>query len=852
MIRAIDTKDIHQICSGQVILSVAIAVKELLENSVDAGSTKIDVHLNDYGASSIEVVDNGSGVSKANFASLCRKYHTSKLSQFTDLERLNSFGFRGEALSSLCGLGDLCVATKTADDEVGSLLKFAHSGELLSVSPTARDVGTTVTVCDIFKPLPVRHREFRKNLKREYGKLLNMLQGYAIILENTRLSCTNRTKKGNRSTVLSTQAKSDLKTNIASVYGAKQIGCLREVGGSLSVGLKLNGYISEPFPGKGRSCSDRQHYYINKRPVELPKVQRCINDAYRSVNGQQFPVAMINFTMKADSFDLNVTPDKRTIFVQRERQMLTELKEFFEKEFEPARSTYIVRDMSSFLTVAPKTTKGSDENKSSSSSSVSPVDLNSSRVIAPISSKLNSENLSVTKRGDVPTQSSLPSISESQSAKSASSFLNELSTNSTSLSIRPPHSDSRGSSGEGITADKSVSSSSMDIFESLRFPKSGVAKKDTKRKLSSQTTFSFGKGKKRKWDFKASVSSSSKPESIAHFSLPTVEAADIVMLDGSLRNEDSEPPRTPNSVLPDSPRSSSHDDILPDSPRTPSRSSPRARSEEEKCAEIFPGGEAEESLKFSLDVLRSHASALSQPFDKDSVSGVLDRSRHGQNGENGGELEEDLLSENEMKRVISKSDFEKMEVIGQFNLGFVIARLGSDLFIVDQHASDEKFRFETLQATTTIHSQALLMPRKLELTAAAELTILDNLDVFEQNGFTFHIDQDADPTRKLRLKTLPYTKNTVFGVQDINELASILEENPSTTARLPKVTSMFASRACRSAVMVGTALDKQEMQKILSNMSTMDHPWNCPHGRPTMRHLFDIERLEKHLHGSTP
>ena len=104
MIVPIDKSDVHRICSGQVCVDLPTVVKELVENALDAGATTIEVRLAHHGAGSIEVVDNGAGVTKANYQALTRKYHTSKLSNFADLEQVSSFGFRGEALSSICEL----------------------------------------------------------------------------------------------------------------------------------------------------------------------------------------------------------------------------------------------------------------------------------------------------------------------------------------------------------------------------------------------------------------------------------------------------------------------------------------------------------------------------------------------------------------------------------------------------------------------------------------------------------------------------------------------------------------------------------------------------------------------------
>lgn len=109
------------------------------------------------------------------FQSLALKHHTSKIADFTDLQSLSTFGFRGEALSSLAALGNLTIETRTKDDTVGTHLTFSHSGLLASQKKTARQVGTTVTVEKLFSTLPVRNKEFSRNIRREYGKLITLL-----------------------------------------------------------------------------------------------------------------------------------------------------------------------------------------------------------------------------------------------------------------------------------------------------------------------------------------------------------------------------------------------------------------------------------------------------------------------------------------------------------------------------------------------------------------------------------------------------------------------------------------------------------------------------------------------------
>eukprot|EP00747_Dinoflagellata_sp_TGD_P181586 gnl/TRDRNA2_/TRDRNA2_35468_c0_seq1.p1 gnl/TRDRNA2_/TRDRNA2_35468_c0~~gnl/TRDRNA2_/TRDRNA2_35468_c0_seq1.p1 ORF type:complete len:656 (+),score=148.57 gnl/TRDRNA2_/TRDRNA2_35468_c0_seq1:275-1969(+) len=242
-----------------------------------------------------------------------------------------------------------------------------------------------------------------------------------------------------------------------------------------------------------------------------------------------------------------------------------------------------------------------------------------------------------------------------------------------------------------------------------------------------------------------------------------------------------------------------------------------------------------------------------------------------------------------------KECFAKMRVVGQFNLGFIIAALrtqvdekdgdadhGLQLFIVDQHASDEKFRFEALNRESKIDRQPLVSPLTLQLTPAQEQLAWANAEIFNLNGFEMTMDEAKPPGRRLRLKTLPACRGMVFDQRDLLDLLHSLEQAESDKAssstqdastasssagllnlaghralwsstavpRPAKVWQLLACRACRGAIMIGKGLRNGEMEKILRNLSTMEQPYHCPHGRPTMRHLIDATNVCRTLRPS--
>ncbi len=230
---------------------------------------------------------------------------------------------------------------------------------------------------------------------------------------------------------------------------------------------------------------------------------------------------------------------------------------------------------------------------------------------------------------------------------------------------------------------------------------------------------------------------------------------------------------------------------------------------------------------------------------------------------------------------LSKEDFVQMRVIGQFNLGFLLA-LGMDghLWILDQHACDEIYNFEKLCKETKIHEQKLIAPLPLELSPSEENCVVEHMDVFESNGFRFSYDGTKPPRHRLCLTALPHSgsggdgrKAVQFGPEDVGALCGMLGADGASSSsgfiagsgtgadgsgsmgnnavrrhagaggaivRLPKAVAMFASRACRRSVMIGDHLSQKQMEDIITKLRKADQPWNCPHGRPTIRHVTDL------------
>ncbi len=186
-------------------------------------------------------------------------------------------------------------------------------------------------------------------------------------------------------------------------------------------------------------------------------------------------------------------------------------------------------------------------------------------------------------------------------------------------------------------------------------------------------------------------------------------------------------------------------------------------------------------------------------------------------------------------QTLTKGQLSQLSVIGQFNRGFIICRLRDDfstLYVIDQHASDEKATYEGLLSVYSLSKQRLAVPFKLSLSAFEKYVVEKNIQIFDKFGFELKISEEHN---FVELETFPQFKDLTLGKDEFNELLELMKsEQPVDTFLFKKLKTEFASNACRYSIMIGQHLSGDQMKSIVSNLSFLKSPFNCPHGRPTI------------------
>lgn len=300
-IHLLDTALINKIAAGEVIERPASVVKELVENSIDAGAGAVTIEIRDGGINYIRITDNGKGIAPDEVKTAFLRHATSKLESFDDLMSILTLGFRGEALSSIAGVSQVELTTRVKEEESAVKIEI-HGGRVISEERTAANVGTTFVMKNLFYNTPAR-RKFLKKPAAESGYISDMINKIALGHPHISFKFIN-----NGSVILHTSGNNDIKTAVFHIYGkeaAKKMLPLEISKNSFT----LKGMIGRPELNRGNRSYE--NFFVNGRYIKSSVVRKAAEDAYQGrLMVGKFPVYVIDLTVPANSVDVNVHPAK--------------------------------------------------------------------------------------------------------------------------------------------------------------------------------------------------------------------------------------------------------------------------------------------------------------------------------------------------------------------------------------------------------------------------------------------------------------------------------------------------------------------------------------------------------------
>ncbi len=310
-IKTLQTSLANKIAAGEVVERPSSVVKELLENSIDAGATEINIEVLESGVSSIRVVDNGSGILADDLGLVFHRHATSKLQEDDDLFHIRTLGFRGEALASIASVAKVTLQTST--DGIDGYEVYAEEGAILKEKPAKARKGTDIRVDSLFYNTPARLK-YIKSLYTELGKITDIVNRMAMSHPHIRLSLKNDGK-----TVLQTNGSGRTNEVMAEIYGMKVARDLVHIEGETS-DYRISGYVAKPE--HSRSNRHYMSIFINGRYIKNFLLNKAVQEGYHTLMMiGRYPIVYINIEMDPVLVDVNVHPTKLEVRLSKEDQL---------------------------------------------------------------------------------------------------------------------------------------------------------------------------------------------------------------------------------------------------------------------------------------------------------------------------------------------------------------------------------------------------------------------------------------------------------------------------------------------------------------------------------------------------
>ncbi|RHW70622.1 mismatch repair protein PMS1 [Trypanosoma brucei equiperdum] len=778
MITLLDEGSSRKLSAGQVITNLSSVVKELVENSLDAGARTVAIRVEDSGAGNITVEDDGSGMDlsylldsegrlkeDASLPLLASRATTKRRGGDSGLssQAAQTLGFRGEALHSLAHLSELSICTMSESTRPTALLIAYDSNSrrtTVKVTSERRDVGTTVVVSKLFAALPVRHKDFVRGRKKQLLAATLLMKQYALSHPHVRLLMTHRAGPDSAPvTLVSLTGTGDPQRALAEAYGGRVIANMERVEWELTFGT-ITGYVSKG--NAGRLSSDMQVFALDGRLVDLPMMAKAVNDAYAESlpNAAQrtFPAFFLHVSSgESLPYDVNLVPDKRKVLISDEERHAGEVRTCGLRTFQASTDgiDLPVRNEGGWRHVPER------RNTQETMPTQTPLSATSiAQFIYQRRETSQGDNL-IDNAAVAQVQ---PSVCLSQ-LLSGSSPIGRISSPDATAS--PTSTTNRAPSERSAGSVESV----------LEYPLTFEPTQKRQRLESSAEEGNTGDTDGSSWG-------EEDPRELGPEEMMGTDDAVVNYVTDDTNQQRPGPPRSsvrfpPFSVL------------------------------------------AEMPLVHSL----GEWAAPSQPSDG---GGVRKFSR----------LQKQ--TEEELTLYLGKESFKNMVVHGQFNHGFIVTSLDDNIFVIDQHAADEKGNYEHLMSHYVARPQPLFSPVPVSMEPQAVDLAVDHAEELRQHGF---IVQRSDDTNKLLVLSVPVIPYEVVDPQNVVELIRQLVHYNTISKPMRCVWHSMATKACRSSIMVGTMLSEKKMRSVVDRMGELEQPWNCPHGRPTVRHVSKISSL---------
>lgn len=822
----LDELTINQIAAGEVIERPASVVKELVENSIDAGATQITVEIRKGGIEYIRITDNGSGIEKDDMEIAFERHATSKIRSAKDLDEVATMGFRGEALASIGAVAKVEMISKVEGKNAYDIQ--VESGDIMSFEETAAEKGTTIIVRNLFFNTPARYKFLKKDYT-EAGYIEDNIRNLSLINKNIAFRLIS-----NGSVILQTNGSNDFKNVVYSIFGKDVSDAIVEVDETYK-GIRVTGVVGKPEIS--RSNRRNQIYYINKRYVKDKVLASATEKAFKGlVPLGRFGFCILNIEMNPELVDVNVHPAKLEVRFEREQDVFkavyNAVKTGLSKEElveNVAKADFkFNKEMHKLTEDILNSDYAKDKNKNDDNNS----EINTLNENTENKYKYNYDYLK-----DEDLKNKIQNIDKSIKGDVSKTKIDEI-INSYKKQYGNPN-------------------SILDEYEDTRSDLEKVNHQEEKdddelfgKKIEEDEHEEEHEHQKRQDNNQGQEETEEETKKI-DLKIEDENGFDHTIINEKVLGETKivnangmETKILDNNDIENDEKNISKDQKLNEQ-QEQLKENPNIAEEllSEKLidgnleTDILSSEQIRESSNNEEEINDRFEEMYKEAFGIDVIGKQIEKRK----------LEEELNVSSKLKKASNQSIFKgskiPYKIIGVIFRTYIIIEISNEMYIIDQHAAHERVLFEKVKANYYSNEdkdiQQLLMPDVITLSGREYQLVRENMEIFKKAGF----EVEEFGLNTIKLVGVP----SMVEILNTKELfLDILDEiDGAVNSGRQEIENRFlATVACKAAVKANMSLSETEIVSLLDEMMSLENPFTCPHGRPTAIKMtkYDIER----------
>ena len=781
----LDDLTINKIAAGEVIERPASVIKEMVENSIDAGANNITVEIKNGGISYIKVTDNGKGIAPDDLEIAFERHATSKIRKAEDLDVVTSMGFRGEALASIAAIANVEMISKTEAQDTGYKI-VVEAGNILDKQEVGCQTGTSITVRNLFFNTPVRYKFLKKDYT-ESGYVEDAITRIALVNPNIAIKLINTGK-----TVIQTNGNGDIKSVIYSIYGKDVATGILPVEYTFE-DIQVNGVIGKPEIA--RSNRSNQLFFVNKRFIKDKVLTAATEQAFKGlIPIGKFGFVILNITMNPAKVDVNVHPAKLEVRFEDESRI-------FQSIYHAIKNTLLENELVA-NTEKPKELDRQEDTEKQESKGLFDFRKNETKKIEQYNDQESKIKTNVGLGGPVNTADVLEQLRKMQQD------LQKQVEENPSIKLNDNYVQMK-------KQEETINSNSTETTDN-----------ENSQKLAE--TENIEEDINEKFEQIAEENKNFQVDNtIENKELNQNEQQENNQVEQNI-NENEQQENNENE------QQNEENDNKPEEIQTENKS-----EAEEKLEKITEQIKELENLQYEDKTTEDFNTMYEKLFGTKPV--IADTKEEAEAPKN---TAVDLIKDN--ISVFEESEEYKKPVYKFIGIAFntyIIIEMDKEMYIIDQHAAHERIMYEKVKnnyySDLSKDSQMLLIPDVITLTHKEMEIARDNMDMFKNAGFS--LEEFGENT--IKLTGVPTVcidlDNKELFLETLDEINTV-----ARTAKQEKEEKFIATVACKAAVKANMVLTKEEVESLMDKLLELPNPFTCPHGRPTAIKMtkYDIER----------